>query len=179
MKRNIVVKEKELIDRLNSRDRYVIGVDPANGEDKTVVTRWDNHGPVQFENLEEEYIKPEQMEKVKNVITKNQMKESAYKAAAAARLHSVSKNEDTQLRTLEVVKSGEKEQVNHPDHYNDYDVEVIEMMRRIFGLEATLNFCKLNAFKYRMRAGHKDGNTLEQDLKKERWYLDYIKNHKQ
>lgn len=63
------------------------------------------------------------------------------------------------------------EQVNHPVHYNDYDVEAIEMMRRIWGDEKVKIFCTLNAFKYRMRAGHKD-NT-EQDLSKERWYLDY------
>lgn len=69
-----------------------------------------------------------------------------------------------------------KEQVNHPSHYNDYDVEVIEMMRRIWGDDAVVTFCKLNAFKYRMRAGHKD--NLEQDLAKEKFYLDYIKNLK-
>lgn len=62
--------------------------------------------------------------------------------------------------------------VDHPSHYNDYDVEVIEMMRRIWGDDAVKTFCKLNAFKYRMRAGHKD--DLEQDLKKEQWYLDFI-----
>lgn len=182
VKRNIQVKEKALIDRLNSREkRYIVGFDPATGESKTSVTRWDDNGPVQLENLEEEYITPRQMEKVKDVIAKNQMKESAYKAAAASRLISINKTEDTQLRTLPVektVRTEGKEQVNHPDHYNDYDVEVIEMMERIFGHEAVINFCRLNAFKYRMRAGHKDGNSLEQDLKKERWYLDYIKNHK-
>lgn len=29
------------------------------------------------------------------------------------------------------------EQVNHPQHYNNYGVECIEMMRRIWGDEAT------------------------------------------
>ena len=68
-KRNIQVKEKALIDRLNDRGkRYVVGVDPATGESKTVVTRWDNNGPVQFENPEEEYITPRQMEKVRESI---------------------------------------------------------------------------------------------------------------
>ena len=88
-------------------------------------------------------------------------------------LNDIDKIEDTRMRTPS------KEQVNHPVHYNDYDVEVIEMMERVFGHEAVINFCRLNAFKYRMRAGHKDGNSLEQDLKKERWYLDYIKEHDQ
>ena len=30
----------------------------------------------------------------------------------------------------------------------------------------------MTAFKYRMRMGTKLGNTIEQDLKKEKWYLD-------
>lgn len=63
--------------------------------------------------------------------------------------------------------------VEHPVHYNQYDVEVLEMMRRIWGEEATETFCKLNAFKYRMRAGHKD--DVEQDLEKEKFYLNYIR----
>ena len=65
------------------------------------------------------------------------------------------------------------EQVNHPAHYNDYPVEVIDMMIKIFGIQATYNFCLLNAFKYRMRAGHKD--NIEQDLAKEQWYLNKAK----
>ena len=64
-----------------------------------------------------------------------------------------------------------KEQVNHPSHYNDYSIEVIEMMVRIWGVPTTIAFCEMNAFKYRMRLGHKD--DINQDIKKERWYLDY------
>ena len=66
-----------------------------------------------------------------------------------------------------------EEQVNHPRHYNNYDVEVLDMMRRIWGEEAVQTFCKLNAFKYRMRAGLK--HDIEEDLKKERWYLNELK----
>lgn len=62
------------------------------------------------------------------------------------------------------------EQVNHPKHYNQYPIEVIDMMLKIFGREETINFCYMNAFKYRMRLGHKD--NAEQDLQKEQWYLD-------
>jgi len=65
----------------------------------------------------------------------------------------------------------DKEQVNHPDHYNHYPMEVIEMMLKIFGREATYHFCILNAFKYRMRMGLKDSVTLITDIKKEAWYL--------
>lgn len=65
----------------------------------------------------------------------------------------------------------EKEQVNHPSHYGQYPIETIDMMERIFGREKTLWWCIMTAFKYRMRMGHKD--PIEQDLAKERWYLDY------
>lgn len=64
------------------------------------------------------------------------------------------------------------EQVNHPAHYNNYSVEVIEMFLRIYGNEATATWCEMTALKYRMRMGLKEGNPIEQDLAKERWYLD-------
>ena len=70
------------------------------------------------------------------------------------------------------------EEVNHPDHYNVYDVEVVEMMERIFGIEETMSWCKLNAFKYRMRAGEKPTSTVEKDLKKEKWCLNKYKELK-
>lgn len=65
--------------------------------------------------------------------------------------------------------------VNHPSHYNNYSVKVLEMMRRIWGDEKVATFCELNAFKYRMRMGLKEGNPIEQDLAKEKFYLDYMK----
>lgn len=74
-----------------------------------------------------------------------------------------------ELKTPDILSA--TEQVNHPNHYNDYDIEVIEMMRRIWGDQAVVQFAQMNAFKYRMRAGHKD--DIDQELAKERWYLDY------
>lgn len=61
------------------------------------------------------------------------------------------------------------EKINHPSHYNNYPVEVIDMMISIWGKENVRNYCILNAFKYRMRAGKKD--DIDQDLAKENWYL--------
>lgn len=66
-----------------------------------------------------------------------------------------------------------KEQVNHPIHYNQYSIEVIDMMISIWGRDETALFCEMNAFKYRMRLGHKD--DIQQDLKKEQWYLNKAK----
>lgn len=63
------------------------------------------------------------------------------------------------------------EMVNHPSHYNNYNIEVIDMMEKIWGPAYVLVFCQLNAFKYRMRMGTKPGGSLEEDLQKEHWYL--------
>jgi hypothetical protein len=59
--------------------------------------------------------------------------------------------------------------VEHPDHYNrEGAMECIKEMVLIFGVEETMSFCKLNAWKYRYRAADKGG--LE-DLKKSDNYL--------
>ena len=67
------------------------------------------------------------------------------------------------------------EHVNNPSHYNNYSKEVIDMMIDIYGTENTRIFCEMNAFKYRMRMGTKPDNSIEQDLKKEKWYLNKAK----
>ena len=65
--------------------------------------------------------------------------------------------------------------VNHPAHYNDYPIETIDMMERIWGKSAVKLWCEMTAFKYRMRLGHKD--DINQDLKKESWYLQKAKSY--
>lgn len=67
------------------------------------------------------------------------------------------------------------ENVNHPQHYNNYSKEVIDMMVDVFGKENTALFCEMNAFKYRMRMGTKPNNDIIQDLEKEQWYLNKAK----
>lgn len=62
-----------------------------------------------------------------------------------------------------------EEVVNHPNYYSAYPVEVIDMMIKIWGPGKVSEFCTLNAFKYRMRAGKK--GPIETDLNKERWYM--------
>ena len=68
-------------------------------------------------------------------------------------------------------KETEYEMVNHPSHYNQYDIEVIDMIIKIWGPEAAALWCDITAFKYRMRMGTKPDNSIEQDIKKEQWYL--------
>ena len=67
------------------------------------------------------------------------------------------------------------EHVEHPSHYNHYSSETIAMMVAIWGKEKVADFCEINAFKYRMRMGTKPFNSIEQDLKKEQWYLNKAK----
>lgn len=64
------------------------------------------------------------------------------------------------------------EMVEHPQHYNQGNIECIDAMESAFGTGEVSSFCKLNAFKYLWRAGDKI-NTVE-DLKKARWYIDKI-----
>lgn len=65
-----------------------------------------------------------------------------------------------------------KEQVNHPSHYNQGQYECIAVMESIYGIEATMNFCLLCAFKYTWRTNDKDGI---QDIDKAIWYLQKYK----
>lgn len=62
--------------------------------------------------------------------------------------------------------------VNHPSHYQkEGHKECIVEMRELYGDEAVMTFCKLNAFKYKYRAGAK--GKYEQDMAKAKWYEDY------
>lgn len=71
------------------------------------------------------------------------------------------------------------EMVESPKHYNLYSMEVLDMMIKIWGVEKTITFCEMNAFKYRMRMGTKPENDVAQDLKKEKWYLEKAEKLKQ
>ena len=57
--------------------------------------------------------------------------------------------------------------VNHPSHYTDGKIEVIDFIE-----DKNLNFHRGNAVKYISRAGKKDPNKEVEDLKKARWYID-------
>lgn len=53
--------------------------------------------------------------------------------------------------------------VNHPDHYTKWPVEVIYLTERE-------TFLIGNVIKYALRAGVKDGATYGEDMAKGRWY---------
>ena len=80
-------------------------------------------------------------------------------------------NNNTNGTLLSTIDNDNYEQVNHPSHYNNYGKEVIDMMESIWGTEKLIAFCEMNAFKYRMRMGTKPDNPIQQDIEKEKWYL--------
>lgn len=63
--------------------------------------------------------------------------------------------------------SVENDSVNHPSHYNDGKIEVIEYIE-----DKKLGFCLGNAIKYISRAGKKNPDKEVEDLKKAIWYID-------
>lgn len=60
----------------------------------------------------------------------------------------------------------------NPDHYKQGEKETWEMMLEIWGKKAFITHCQMTAYKYMQRLGKKPDNSVEQDLKKAKWYLD-------
>ena len=61
----------------------------------------------------------------------------------------------------------ENDIVNHPSHYTDGKIEVIDFIE-----DKGLNFHRGNAVKYIARAGKKNPEKEIEDLKKARWYIE-------
>lgn len=59
-----------------------------------------------------------------------------------------------------------KDNVNHPSHYTDGKIEVIDFIE-----DKKLNYHRGNAIKYIARAGKKHKNKEIEDLRKAIWYL--------
>lgn len=66
----------------------------------------------------------------------------------------------------EVNVDDENDPVNHPSHYTDTKIEVMDYIE-----DKGFNFALGNAVKYISRAGRKDKNKTIEDLEKSRWYL--------
>lgn len=71
--------------------------------------------------------------------------------------------------------SKEKYDYINPNHYKNYSKEAIDIMIAAYGKEKVAIFCELSALKYRLRMGLKPDQPIEQDLAKEKWYLDKVK----
>lgn len=65
------------------------------------------------------------------------------------------------------------EMVNHPDHYNNGNIECIDALAAATqGLRGIEAFCTANAIKYLWRWKWKNG---KEDLDKAMWYISYLK----
>lgn len=58
------------------------------------------------------------------------------------------------------------EKINHPSHYNNGKIEVIDYIE-----DKNFNFNLGNVIKYVSRAGFKTGESVEDDLSKALFYL--------
>jgi len=77
---------------------------------------------------------------------------------------------DDHHSAIEFVNSQTTDNVNHPKHYNQYDIECIDAIRAALG-SGFKEYLQGNILKYIWR--HKYKNGVE-DLKKARWYLDRL-----
>lgn len=67
---------------------------------------------------------------------------------------------------LELEDVGKEDVVNHPSHYTDGKIEVIDFIE-----DKQLGFCLGNACKYISRAGKKNKDKEIEDLEKAIWYI--------
>lgn len=63
--------------------------------------------------------------------------------------------------------------VNHPSHYTDGNIEVIDYIRDKLTREEFVGYCKGNALKYISRHGKKAAASPGEDLKKAVVYLNW------
>ena len=75
--------------------------------------------------------------------------------------------ENVKADMLQHVQLSKLSKIHHPAHYNAGKIEVIDAI-----VDWELDFIEGNVIKYVTRAKHK-GDELG-DLKKARWYLDYL-----
>ena len=66
--------------------------------------------------------------------------------------------------------------VEHPDHYNQGEIECIDAMIAAFGKEKVCDWCVMTSFKYHWRYQHKNG---DEDICKASWYIDKYKELKE
>lgn len=70
------------------------------------------------------------------------------------------------------------EMVNEPSHYGKYGKQTVDIMDDIWKPFLTAMWCKMTAFKYRMRMGEKPENPIQQEIDKENKYLKMYENYK-
>ena len=83
----------------------------------------------------------------------------------------VGRSKASEVQTMDNTNGNAAEDVvREPQHYQHGIFEVIDEMIIVFGVEATMQFCRMNAWKYRARAPYK--GKMEQDMDKANRYLE-------
>ena len=99
------------------------------------------------------------------------LKNGPCKACFAGKVYSEWKGSPTDAELAQTAEDMKPDNVNHPTHYTSgCGFECIEMMEMVFGKEAVIDFCVVNAFKYIWRHEQKNGT---EDIAKAEWYLKY------
>ena len=67
------------------------------------------------------------------------------------------------------------DKVNYDDqgsaeHYRGSRIELQHQLESIWGTFQLMTFCEMSAYCYRMRAGKKIGNEIQQEIKKAEWF---------
>lgn len=75
--------------------------------------------------------------------------------------------EEGEKPTFDLAPNKENDPVNHPSHYTDGKIEVIDFIE-----DKKLGFHLGNAVKYVARAGKKDPDKVKEDLRKAVWYIE-------
>lgn len=83
---------------------------------------------------------------------------------------------ETRLCCEKCIKNDEEDIINKPNHYHDSGIDPISIGESILTKEEMNGFYKMNMIKYWYRAGKKDGNSKEQDLKKYEFYKNKLEN---
>ena len=73
-----------------------------------------------------------------------------------------------QYKGAKNIMEDKKDMVNHPNHYTNREIECIDEMIHVFGVQVVMNFCLCNVWKYRYRALAKNG---QEDIEKSDWYM--------
>lgn len=75
-----------------------------------------------------------------------------------------------EIDMFDILEESTQDVVNEPNHYKHGSFETIDEMIIVFGVENTIMFCRMNAWKYRARAPYK--GKFEEDMKKANRYLE-------
>lgn len=67
-------------------------------------------------------------------------------------------------------KEGEYNPVDKPYHYNSGNIECIDYIKEVLGLEGFIDYCHGNIIKYQHRYKYKQKPV--EDIEKAKWYLD-------